>query len=293
MQKLSCVVDKDLNNLIIILLFCILVVERKFRKDYYCLYGDIVSEENVTEFESQLKEKDQKLDNQSSELNYLTNEIIPNLKKENAELKKIKNELTEALENTTRKYYDQLDINADLSEKLTKIGAEDAINKVRAEKLESEIEDIKKDAEAKVADFKAKLDDVDADKVDKIKSENQDLHSKLIEKTSELDKLKDLVPDLKSEIDSLRKQVIEMGNYKDEVDAKVKSEMNKLNEEIKSLTAELKGKQSSYDKLHNDSQKTIDDLKGQVSKLKKTLEKQANRGFLDRLSNKKVSLDDD
>ena len=39
--------------------------------------------------------------------------------------------------------------------------------------------------------------------------------------------------------------------------------------------------------------KTIDDLKGQVSKLKKTLEKQANRGFLDRLSNKKVSLDDD
>ena len=286
MQKLSCVVDKDLNNLIIILLFCILVVERKFRKDYYCLYGDIVSEENVTEFESQLKEKDQKLDNQSSELNYLTNEIIPNLKKENAELKKIKNELTEALENTTRKYYDQLDINADLSEKLTKIGAEDAINKVRAEKLESEIEDIKKDAEAKVADFKAKLDDVDADKVDKIKAENQDLHSKLTEKTSELDKLKD-------EIDSLRKQVIEMGNYKDEVDAKVKSEMNKLNEEIKSLTAELKGKQSSYDKLHNDSQKTIDDLKGQVSKLKKTLEKQANRGFLDRLSNKKVSLDDD
>ena len=58
-----------------------------------------MSEENVTEFESQLKEKDQKLDNQSSELNYLTNETIPNLKKENAELKKIKNELTEALEN--------------------------------------------------------------------------------------------------------------------------------------------------------------------------------------------------
>lgn len=257
------------------------------------MYGDIVSEENVTEFESQLKEKDQKLDNQSSELNYLTNEIIPNLKKENAELKKIKNELTEALEKTTRKYYDQLDINADLSEKLTKIGAEDAINKVRAEKLESEIDDIKKDAEAKVADFKAKLDDVDADKVDKIKAENQDLHSKLTEKTSELDKLKELVPDLKSEIDDLRKQVIEMGNYKEEVDAKVKGEMNKLNEEIKSLTAELKGKQSSYDKLHNDSQKTIDDLKGQVSKLKKTLEKQANRGFLDRLSNKKVSIDDD
>ena len=71
-----------------------------------------MSEENVTEFESQLKEKDQKLDNQSSELNYLTNEIIPNLKKENAELKKIKNELTEALEKTTRKYYHQFQIQA-------------------------------------------------------------------------------------------------------------------------------------------------------------------------------------
>ena len=84
-----------------------------------------------------------------------------------------------------------------------------------------------------------------------------------------------------------------MGNYKEEVDAKVKSEMNDLNEKVKSLTTELKIKQSSFDKLHNDSQKTIDDLKGQVSKLKKTLDKQANRGFLDRLSNKKVSVDDE
>ncbi len=44
--------------------------------------------------------------------------------------------------------------------------------------------------------------------------------------------------------------------------------MKKLNHSL-----QLKGKQSSYDKLHNDSQKTIDDLKGQVSKLKKTLRK--------------------
>ena len=56
-----------------------------------------MSEENTTEFETQLKEKDQKLDNQSNELNYLTNEIIPALKKENAELKAVKRELTDAL----------------------------------------------------------------------------------------------------------------------------------------------------------------------------------------------------
>ncbi len=252
-----------------------------------------MSEENGAEIESQLKEKDQKLDNQSNELNYLTNEIIPNLKNENAELKKIKDELTEALDKATRKYYDQLDINADLSEKLTKIGADDAINKVRAEKLESEIDDIKKDAESKVAEFKAKLDEVDANSINNLKEENEKLHADLTEKVSQLEKFKNSKNDLESEVSELRKQVIEMGNYKEEVDAKVKGEMNKLNEEIKSLTSELKGKQSSYDKLHNDSQKTIDDLKGQVSKLKKTLEKQANRGFLERLSNKQVSIDDD
>ena len=252
-----------------------------------------MSEENTTEFENQLKEKDQKLDNQSNELNYLTNEIIPALKKENAELKAVKRELTEALEKSNRKYYDQLDINADLSDKLTKIGAEDAINKVRAEKLESEIDDIKKDAEAKVEEFKSKLGDMDTDKVEEIKEENQKLHDDLNDKVSQLDKLNEHSNNLKSEIGELRKQVIEMGNYKEEVDAKVKSEMNNLNEKVKSLTTELKIKQSSFDKLHNDSQKTIDDLKGQVAKLKKTLDKQANRGFLDRLSNKKVSLDDE
>ena len=253
----------------------------------------MMSEENATEFENQIKEKDQKLDNQSSELNYLTNEIIPKLKKENAELKKVKSELSEALESSTRKYYDQLDINADLSEKLTKIGSEDAINKVRAERLESEIDDIKENADSKVAEIQAKLDEVSADKIEQIKEENQKLHSQLTEKTSELSNLKEQVPDLKSEIDNLRKQIIDMGNYKEEVDSKNKGIIAKLNEEISSLTTELNSKQSSYDKLHNDSQKTIDDLKNQVSRLTKTLEKQSNRGFLDRLSNKKVSIDDD
>ena len=47
------------------------------------------------------------------------------------------------LEKTTRKYFDQLDINADLSNKIGKIGAEGAVNKVRADKLESEIDTIK------------------------------------------------------------------------------------------------------------------------------------------------------
>ena len=37
-----------------------------------------------------LAEKDKKLANQSSELNYLTNKVIPKLKKENSELKSLK-----------------------------------------------------------------------------------------------------------------------------------------------------------------------------------------------------------
>ena len=65
-----------------------------------------------------LAEKEKKLSNQSSELNYLTNKIIPKLKKENAELNGLKKELTDALEKSTRKYFDQLDINADLSNQI-------------------------------------------------------------------------------------------------------------------------------------------------------------------------------
>ena len=53
--------------------------------------------------------------------------------------------LTDALEKTTRKYFDQLDINADLSNKIGKLGAESAVNKVRADKLEAELDDIKED----------------------------------------------------------------------------------------------------------------------------------------------------
>ena len=79
-----------------------------------------------------------KVKNQANELNHLTNEVIPVLKKENKELKKLKTELTEALDNSTKKYYDQLDINAELSETFTKNGAELALIKVKYQNLEKE-----------------------------------------------------------------------------------------------------------------------------------------------------------
>ena len=43
--------------------------------------------------------------NQSEELNHLTNEIIPDLKKENKQLKNLKKELTDALDSSTKRYY--------------------------------------------------------------------------------------------------------------------------------------------------------------------------------------------
>ena len=53
-------------------------------------------------------------------------------------------------------------------------------------------------------------------------------------------------------------------------------------EEISSLTAKLKVKESSYDKLSNESGKTIADLKKQVAKLEEDLEKESNKGLFKR-----------
>ena len=40
---------------------------------------------------------------------------------------------------STRKYFDQLDINADLTDKIGKLGADAAVSKVRVDKLENEL----------------------------------------------------------------------------------------------------------------------------------------------------------
>ena len=58
----------------------------------------------ISQLKDELKEKESKLKNQSNELNYLTNTIIPDLKKENSKLKSLKIELTNALDKASRKY---------------------------------------------------------------------------------------------------------------------------------------------------------------------------------------------
>ena len=226
-----------------------------------------------------LAEKEKKLSNQSSELNYLTNKIIPKLKKENAELKGLKKELTNALEKSTRKYFDQLDINADLSNQIGKLGAEGAVNKVRADKLENEINSIKEELQSKIDGYKEKLDSIN---VVEIKNQNKEL-------TAEVDDLKEKLSEarkenisLSEEVDKLRAELIDLGNYKEEVDNQNKKEISEYKDEISSLKTQLKLKESSYDKLSNESKKTITDLHNQIAKLEEELEKQSNKGLFNR-----------
>ncbi|MBO7443553.1 MAG: hypothetical protein J6T69_01855 [Methanobrevibacter sp.] len=49
-----------------------------------------ISEEEIETLKERLAKKDDKLKNQASELNHLTNEVIPELKKQNKELKIVK-----------------------------------------------------------------------------------------------------------------------------------------------------------------------------------------------------------
>ncbi len=81
----------------------------------------------------------------------------------------MRDELTEALESSTEKYFNQLDINATLSDKFTKSGAENALNKVKLDKIEKEIKTMKEDAVAKVNSMKEKLENYDRNKLKNLK----------------------------------------------------------------------------------------------------------------------------
>lgn len=225
-----------------------------------------------------LAEKDKKLANQSSELNYLTNTVIPKLKKENNELKALKKELTDALEKSTRKYFDQLDINADLSNQIGKLGADGAVNKVRADKLESELDSIKDKYESEIDELNDKLNSAN---VDDLKNENESLNKQINDLNTDLSDLKVENQKLSDELNTLRSEMIEIGNYKEEVDNNYKKDIENYKEEISSLKTQLKVKESSYDKLSNESKSTIADLNRQINQLEEDLSKKS-KGLFDR-----------
>lgn len=231
-----------------------------------------MSEEKIKELETTIEEKNEKLNNQSTELDYLTNEIIPKLKKENSELKKMRDELTEALESSTEKYFDQLDINATLSDKFTKSGAENALNKVKLDKIEKEIKTIKEDAVAKVNSMKEKLENYDPKQIEKLKIEVSDLENSLKEKTAQITEWR-ISSKVKRRNWWLSHKIIEIGDYKEQVEAENKGTINKLESKVSDLTTELKIKQSNYDKLKSDSERTIKNLENEVDKLRKAIDK--------------------
>ena len=271
--------------------------------------------EDIEILKKQLAEKDEKLKNQAGELNHLTNEIIPDLKKENKQLKALKVELTDALEKSTKKYFDQLEINADLSESVAKKGAGLQLAKVRLaeiEKLVGELEDqrIEEQEKREAAELKAeesisdegksqinelnnKIDDLnkelkDKDKIisnkDKEIAKNQ---NQLKKKDDELNDLKDnLIPKLKSESADLNKQFKDYKAESEKEMAGVGGKIAKLEAEIKDLNTKLDNKKRDYDKLSttiNAKDKTINSLKNRNKQLSEELKEESEKGFFSRL----------
>ena len=145
--------------------------------------------EDIEILKNKLAEKDDKLKNQASELNHLTNEVIPELKKENKQLKALKIELTEALETSTKKYFDQLEINADLSESVAKKGAGLQLAKVRLaeiEKLVGELESqrVEEQEKREEAELKAEesLSDEDKSQINVLNNKIDELNKELADK---------------------------------------------------------------------------------------------------------------
>ena len=121
-------------------------------------------------------------------MNHLTNTVVPNLKKENKKLKALKAELTDALEQSTKKYFDQLDINADLSESVAKKGAGLQLAQVRLEEIERlvaqlEAEGIDKEEEAPAI---AEVPEEDKSVVEELEGKIKDLERQLSNKDKEI-----------------------------------------------------------------------------------------------------------
>ena len=269
-----------------------------------------ISEEEIETLKQKLAEKDEKLKNQASELNHLTNEIIPDLKKENKQLKALKVELTDALETSTKKYFNQLEINADLSESVAKKGAGLQLAKVRLEEIEKlvveleakanekevdldAIEDLSEEEKSIIDDLNKEIDNLnkELDAKDKIinnkEKEIKKKQNQLKDKNSEIAELKDnLIPKLKAEAAELNAKIKANQAEYEEEKAGVGGRIAKLEAEIKDLNGKLDNKKRDYDKLSttlNGKDKTINSLKNRNQQLSEQLKEESSKGFLSKL----------
>ncbi len=268
--------------------------------------------DEIETLKQQLAKKDDKLKNQASELNHLTNEVIPDLKKENKELKAVKIELTDALETSTKKYFDQLEINADLSESVAKKGAGLQLAKVRLDEIEKLVVELEekakeKEAEAEAAALKG-LSEEEKSLIDELNEEidklNKELDAKdrvidnkekeirkkqnqLKDKNSEIADLEDnLIPKLKAENAELNAKIKANQAAYEEEKAGVGGKIAKLEAEVKDLNIKLENKQRDYNKLStamNAKDKTISSLKYKNQQLSGQLKEQSSKGFFGKI----------
>ena len=269
-----------------------------------------ISEEEIETLKAKIAEKDEKLKNQASELNHLTNEIIPDLKKENKQLKALKVELTDALETSTKKYFDQLEINADLSESVAKKGAGLQLAKVRLEEIEKLVVELEAKANENEVDLEAidELSDEEKSIINDLNNEidklNKELDAKdrvidnkekeirkkqnqLKDKNAEIADLKDnLIPKLKAESAELNAKIKSNQAAYEEEKAGVGGRIAKLEAEIKNLNTKLDNKKRDYDKLSttlNGKDKTINSLKNKNQQLSEQLKEESNKGFFSKI----------
>ncbi len=280
-----------------------------------------ISEEIIENLKVQLEDKEKKLKNQANELNHLTNEIIPELKKENKKLKTLKIELTEALENSTKKYFNQLEINADLSDSVAKKGAALQLSKVRIEEIEKLVEEIEKESvaeinavEAKFNKFKEtlgegnglnpeKLEEIENLKVkiaqleDKFKLKDKELSEKSKEFNNikkDYDKSEDIINRLKLDIDKLNNELKDKNDALKDTEG-LRGQIAKLESKLKDTNYKLNDKIKEYDKLSTrvkSKDKSINSLKVKNHKLIEIIKSQSKRGFFERLTNKSVDISD-
>ena len=269
-----------------------------------------ISEEEIETLKQKLAEKDEKLKNQASELNHLTNEIIPELKKENKQLKALKVELTYALETSTKKYFNQLEINADLSESVAKKGAGLQLAKVRLEEIEKlvveleakanenevdleSIEDLSEEEKTLIDDLNKQIDDLNKELdakdrvIDNKEKEIKRKQNQLKDKNSEIADLKDnLIPKLKAESAELNAQIKSNQAEYEKEKAGVGGRIAKLEAEIKDLNGKLDNKKRDYDKLSttlHGKDKEINSLKNKNQQLSEQLKDESTKGFLSKL----------
>ena len=245
------------------------------------------AEEEKQELESQ---------NQSENTNNQTDDIVNTIKEDNKKLNDIKRELTDALEKSTQKYYEQLDINADFSDKLAKNGAELAIAKVKVVNLENEIEKLKSDSDNQINKLNDKILQGSPQELEKLKQDNNNLSNNLQERELELGKSKEAVTELQSEVDDLRKNLIDIGNYKEQVDKNSKDKVLRLENRVSELEAAVREKQRNYDRIATDlenNDKIVKNLQAENEKLNTVIESHSKRGLIDRLSNKPIEINKD